>query len=431
MIKLNLSPPERRSTALTPSPNILESPAVPLSSPAAWAFWNGWGESSSGELVNDITMMHSATINACVSLLSNSIASMSPILYQRVGAGRSEAFNHPLHSILTLEPNAESTAFSLWFRFMTNILLTGAGYIEIQRDAQGNPVALWGLDSRQVTIIRQADGSLAFRSSEAMATGETRTIQSADCIYVPWHLHPRDGVTGISGITLARSQAGLDLAMDRYAGNFYANSAVPSGILTAPPEKTIKPEVKQLMRQDWEQQNGGSNRRRTAVLDQGMTFTPLSISQADADYIASKNMSRQALCGLFGLLPSQIGDTARVAGETFAAQQLTFLVDCLRPWLNRIQQELHRKLIPKYSGLTIEHDISDRLRVDFASQMQGYATGRQWGWYSANDIRAKLGENPIGAEGNVYLQASNMFDASKPAPAPQPTKPTDTGAPNV
>jgi len=429
MIQLNLSPPERRSTALTPAMNPLENPAVPLSSRAAWGFWAGAGESSAGELVTPITAMHSAVVNACVNLLANSIASMSPILYMKQGAGRVEAFSNPLHRILTLEPSPDSTAFSLWHRFMSNILLTGMGFIEIQRDAKGNPVALWGLDSRQVTIIRQADGSLAFQSSEAMATGTSRTIKSADCIYVPWHLH-FDGITGISAITQARQAVGTSLAMSRYEGQFYNNSAVPSGILTAPAEKKIKPEDKTQMRQDWEDQNSGYNRRRTAVLDGGMTFTPLAISQADSEFLASKNYSRQEICGLFGLLPSQIGDTSRVAGETFAQQQLTFLVDCLRPWLNKIQQELHRKLIPKFSGLSIEHDVSDRLRVDFATQMAGFATAKQFGWMNSNQILAKLGENGIGPVGDVYWRPANMVDASEPNPA-QPTKPVDTGEQNV
>lgn len=428
MIQLNLKQPERRDI------NPLNSPSVPLSSPAMWSWLDGGRESTAGELVNPATMMHSAVINACVGLLSNSIASMSPILYQKQGAGRVEAFSNPLHDLLSIEPSPDGTAFTLWHRFMSNILLTGAGYIEIQRDGKGNPIALWGLDSRQVTIIRQADGSLAFQSSEAMATGRTRTIQAANMIYVPWHLH-YDGVTGISAITLARQAAGNDLAMDRYQGQFYANSAVPSGILTVPAEKKIKPEDKTVMKQDWEMQNSGHLRRSTAVLDGGMTFTPLSISQADSEFLATRRWSRETLCGLFGLLPSQIGDTARVAGETFAAQQLTFLVDCLRPWLNKIQQELHRKLIPKFSGLTIEHDVSDRLRVDFASQMQGYAVGRQWGFYTANQVRKALGENPGGPECDVYLTPANMINADRlldpTYTPPAPTKPSDTGEQNV
>jgi len=422
---LGLQQPEQRSTSVLAAPQILENPAVPLSTPAAWAFWSGYGESSAGELVNDVTSMHSAVVNACVSLLSNSIASMSPILYQRQGAGRVEAFSNPLHSLLSLEPNPEHTSFTLWHSFMSSILLTGNGFIEIQRSPQGEVVSLWWLDPRQVTIIREQNGTLAYRTSEAMAPGSSRVIKATDMLHVPWHLR-HDGVTGISALTLARQSVGTSLAMSRYEGQFYGNNATPSGILTVPEGKKTKPEDKVLMRQDWQEMNGGQHRRGVAVLDNGMTFTPLSISQADAEWVASKNMSREELCGLFSLHPSQIGSEARVAGETYSSQQLSYLTDCLRPWLNRVSQELTRKLIPKFSGLSIEHNISDRLRVDFASQMQGYAVGRQWGFYTANQVRAKLGENPGGPECDVYLRPVNMVDASDPTPTP-----TNTGATNV
>jgi hypothetical protein len=47
-------------------------------------------------------------------------------------------------------------------------------------------------------------------------------------------------------------------------------------------------------------------------------------------------------------------------------------------------------------------DLRERLRGDFALTMNGYAVGRQWGFYSTNDVRKELGENPIGPVGNVY-----------------------------
>ncbi len=122
--------------------------------------------------------MHSAVVNACVSLLSNSIASMNPVLYQKQGAGRVEAFSNPLHRILSLEPNEEHSAFTLWHSFMNSILLTGNGFIEVQRSSNGDVVALWWLDPRQVTIIRGQDGKLAYRTSEAMATGASRIIKA-------------------------------------------------------------------------------------------------------------------------------------------------------------------------------------------------------------------------------------------------------------
>jgi hypothetical protein len=58
--------------------------------------------------------------------------------------------------------------------------------------------------------------------------------------------------------------------------------------------------------------------------------------------------------------------------------------------------------------------------------MAGYAQGRQWGWWSVNDIRRLENLNGIGPEGDVYLQPLNMTragadaTASPEAPAPDP-----------
>jgi hypothetical protein len=58
--------------------------------------------------------------------------------------------------------------------------------------------------------------------------------------------------------------------------------------------------------------------------------------------------------------------------------------------------------------------------------MAGYAQGRQWGWWSVNDIRRLENLNGIGGEGDVYLQPLNMTRAgadgppSTDAPAPEP-----------
>ena len=45
------------------------------------------------------------------------------------------------------------------------------------------------------------------------------------------------------------------------------------------------------------------------------------------------------------------------------------------------------------------------LRGDYQSRMNGYAVGRQNGWFSANDIREMENMNPIPDEegGNLYL----------------------------
>ncbi|SNS77761.1 phage portal protein, HK97 family [Granulicella rosea] len=366
--------------------------------------------------------MQQSSVNSCVRLISESVASMSPILYVKSGEGRAEAFSNPLHDILCLQPNPDCSAFTMWDSFVGSIALTGNGYLEITRNGSGTINGLWYLHPLQTTAYRATDGSLFYRTTDGLSARESRELPAKDVIHVPWH--STNGVTGMSVIEQNRNAIGGAIAMDKHAGRFFANNATPSGVLTT--DKQVKPEVKLQMRNDWEEMQSGTNQHRVAVLDQDLKFQQITISNEDSQFLESRNMSRQEICGLFRINPSQIGDTSRVAGETFAAQQLTFLVDCLRPWLNRISQELHRKLLVGLPGYTIEHDISDRLRVDFKTQMDGFAVARQWGFATANEVRKELGQNPFpGEEANVLLSPVNMMDAKKlllpPAPATQVT----------
>lgn len=410
---LGLSPREERSYAG------YAGPIASLGDP--WHLFGFGRKSDSGEVVTSQTAMQQATVNACVRLISESIASMSPILYEKSGTGRKEAFSHPLHDILALEPNEDCSAFTLWDAFVGSIALTGNGYLEITRNGSGAVTGLYFLNPHVTNAYMTPNGALTYRTGDGLQAGQFRELRATSVVHVPWF--SLNGITGISVIEQNRAAIGGAIAMDKHAGRFFANNATPSGILSSP--KKYKPEDKTRMRTEWETLQSGANQHRIAVLDDELKFEQISISQADSQFLESRNMSRQEICGLFRVHPSQIGDTARVAGETYAAQQLTFLNFCLRPWLNRIGQELTRKLLRGLPNYSITHDVSTLLELDFETQMKGFAAGRQWGFYTANEIRAKLGENPYPApEADLLICPVNMMSAARLSLPP--SKPTET-----
>ncbi len=252
------------------------------------------------------------------------------------------------------------------------------------------------------------------------ATPSVRVIESENMIHVPWI--SSDGVTGISPIQAARNSFGTDIAMERSAGRFFGNFSVPQlAMLT---KKLVKPETKHQMRSDWEALQSGPNQHRVAILDGEMDLKILSVSNADSQFLESRKFSREQICGMFGLKPSQIGSESRVSGETYSAQQLDFLTGTLGPLLKKIEQELTRKLLSGLSSYSIRHDISDRLRLDIKSQMEAFSTGRQWGILTANECRRELGLDPGGPECDTYLRAVNMTDAATANPI-QTEEPTN------
>ena len=86
--------------------------------------------------------------------------------------------------------------------------------------------------------------------------------------------------------------------------------------------------------------------------------------------------------------------------------------DRLEPWIVRWEQSINRVLLTESekAAYFVKFNVDGLLRGDYQSRMNGYATARQNGWMSANDIRELENLDRIPAEqgGDLYLINGNM-----------------------
>lgn len=84
----------------------------------------------------------------------------------------------------------------------------------------------------------------------------------------------------------------------------------------------------------------------------------------------------------------------------------------LDPWVSRWEQNMACSLLTaeEKQNYFIKFNVDGLLRGDYQSRMNGYATARQNGWMSANDIRELENLDRIPAElgGDLYLINDNM-----------------------
>ena len=84
---------------------------------------------------------------------------------------------------------------------------------------------------------------------------------------------------------MAKNAIGLAIATVEFGAKFFANGAAPSGVLEHP--GTIKDPTK--VREAWQSQFGGSsNSGKVAVLEEGMKYTPISISPEQAQFLETR-----------------------------------------------------------------------------------------------------------------------------------------------
>ena len=107
-----------------------------------------------------------------------------------------------------------------------------------------------------------------------------------------------------------------------------------------------------------------------------------------------------------------IGDLEHATFSNIEHQSLEFVKYTLEPWLTRWEQGISRGLLkPEEKGRVFaKFNVDGLMRGDYASRMSGYATARQNGWMSANDIRAleDLDRIPPEQGGDLYLVNGNM-----------------------
>lgn len=400
---------------LRAAPN-LNNPAVPLGGVGfGWAYEMGGGNATvAGETINDDVAMRITTVYACIRVISQSIASLPCILYERVKDGSKEATNNPLHYLLSVAPNVEMSAHKFWGVVLTQLHITGNSYVQITRNKAGQVAELYPLSPTATEPYRDSAGVLGYRTRQGQHDGNYKLLRAEEVLH--FSLLCSDGVLGMSPIKQAREALGLTRAAKKSGSKLFGNGARPGGLLTGPINLTIE-QTKQS-KESWESAHGGSNQGGTAVLPGDWSYTPMTLSPEDSQFIQLRGFQRTEIAALYGVPPNMVGDNTRLSNSNHEQQSLSFVIDTLRPVISTLEGEINRKLLPttgrKAGAYYAQFDLSERLRGDFATQTKGYALGKQWGWYSTNDIRRKLGENTLDdPSADVYMYPVNMANAEQ------------------
>ncbi len=364
--------------------------------------------------MSESTVLSISTAYACIRVLSESVASLPCRVYRLTDTGRTLAKDHRLTALLGTSPNPEMTAFTLFEVVVKSMALCGNGYAQIERDADKQPVALWPLNPREVQPIRTEAGGLAYKVTDGMTGGQSRIVLAADMIHCP--LFPAfDGIVGLSPLHLSMQTFGQARAAEKFGSRFFRNYATPSIALSTDAE--VAPEDKVKMRADWEAFQSSGNQHRIAVLDQGMKLEQFGFNAEEAQYLETRRFLREEIAAIYRVPAHMVGDNTKLSNANTENLNLSFVVDSLRPYLSRLEAELARKLLPSIPGvpqtMAIQLDVSERQRGDFASSMAGFASGRQWGYLTANDVRRALGFNEAGPEADVLLNPVNMANADR------------------
>ncbi len=287
-------------------------------------------------------------------------------------------------------------------------LLWGNAYAQIIRDGAGRVIGLYPLLPNRMDVERDEKGQLYYVYSRD--TDENPNfrgngdfiLKKDEVLHIPGLGF--DGLVGYSPIAMAKNAVGMTLACEEYGASFFANGANPGGVLEHP--GVLKDPGK--VRESWNSvYRGTTNAHKVAVLEEGMKYHQIGIPPEEAQFLETRKFQLNEIARLYRIPPHMIGDLDKSSFNNIEQQSLEFVKYTLDPWVIRWEQALQKALLlPGEKGkYFVKFNLDGLLRGDYKSRMEGYATGRQNGWFSTNDIREMENMNPISDEegGNLYL----------------------------
>jgi HK97 family phage portal protein len=400
---------------------------VPLSSPSALDLF-GVPPAASGVHVDALTALRVPAVQQGVKLISESIATLDACLHREGEGGRETvaAPDHPVARVLE-RPNPWTGETEFKAALIRDMLLWGNGLALVSR-VRGEVRELHRIDPRSCSIIvDQLTGEP--RYSVALQEGGVREFSFHDVI----HLRnvTIDGARGLGLVNLGAEAIGLANVLEQHAAALFARGARPGGALEIAGKLTT--ETMTRLRDSFSNIYAGThNSGRTAILEQGVKFTPLQLASTDSQFLENRKFQVLEVARLLNMPAVLLNDLehATLSNAEHLAQQ--FLGHTIAPILELFEDALERTLLTDEeldAGFAIEFDTTNFVRADLDKRFAALKTGIESGVLTLNEARDREGlppveggDAPMRSVQTIPLAPDAAATPATPAPAQKPAK---------
>lgn len=374
------------------------------------------GHMPNGFAVSEDSAMRFITVFSCVRVLAEGVGALPLHVYKKRsgGKGKDKAEDHPVYGLLHDLPNSEMTSQSWREAVVGHLALSGNGYSVLSKNLRGQVIDIYPVEWYNCEPVRnELTGALQYQINDR---GKIETFPSDRVFHVPGF--GSDGIRGYSPIRMAAEAVGLGMASSQFVNNFYKQGMNVGGVLEHPAALS-DPAFDRL--QEWinEKGVGFGNSWKPLILEEGMKFNRIPMPFVDAQFIETKKLNRDELCGLFRVPPHMIANLERSTNNNIEHQGIEFVMHTLMPYLTRIEQTANWKLFTpaeRAAGYYVKFNADALLRGDYKSRQEGLAIQRQNGAINVDEWRELEDRNPTeDGSGKVYMVNGNMIPVSAAA----------------
>ena len=340
-----------------------------------------------------------------IRLLSESVSSLPCSVYTKQSNGdKVEDPKNRIYDLIKYRPNRYQNKITFFEYIMMSICTDGNSYVQIVRDGSGRPSQLIPISPDTVDVVIN-DGELFYQIDSV------GILDSADVLH--FKTLTDNGIDGISPIDQCKKALSWALNLEEYGDTFFKNGAKPSSVLST--DRALSEQAIERLKNSFSNTYAKlKNSNSTIILEEGLSFTPISISPEQAQFLSSRQFSIEEVARIFNIPPHMLKDLSKSSFNNIEMQSQEFVTYTLMPYITRIENEMNYKLFRSNDvGKTfIEFNVNGLLRGDVKTRNEAYKTAITNGYMSINEVRQKENLNSIEG-GDKHFMQLNMTTIEK------------------
>ncbi|MYM37253.1 phage portal protein [Duganella sp. FT94W] len=339
---------------------------------------------------------------ACIDRRATTIASLPLFAYDIKDGDEILAPTSRLYQLMHDSPNSRMTPFEFWRAMMMFYDLRGRAYARIDRDANGEAIALWPMPADQVESKVLPDGSMTYIyrfGNDVVVLAEANVLHLKNL---------GNGTEGLSKLEFMRASTDEAAKAQAAASELFASGGKPTGVLMV--DKLLSSEQRAAVKRNFAEMTEGTT-ARLHVLEANMKYEPLQLTPEQLQLLATRNYSVEEICRWFDVPPVLVHHANVTAWGTGIEQIVQgFYTTAIRPMVVNLEQALRKRVMSPRQRATmkVEFDMDALLRASPVQRAEINAKNVQNGLNSRAEIRRADGWRFVpGTE--VFTVQSNLI----------------------
>lgn len=328
-----------------------------------------------------------------------SLGNISNLACVKTGKIIEEILEHPFLELMR-NVNPFMNGFGLWELSTLHQELTGNCFWYVKKsEALGVPQEIWVIPPDNMVIIPSKE---KFIEGYEYRSGTETTFFQCDEIVHFRYSNPNNIFYGKSPLSAVAGAYNAGENMAVYENSLFSNMARPDGVLATDSKLTDAEFIR--LQEQWKYAYGGANKTgKTAVLEKGVKYIPISIKPRDLNFLEGRTAVKEEICNAYGQSLGLYDKNSTRANSEQAVR--SFLRDAILPRLRRIEEKLNEQLLPMYdSDIFVAFDSP--LPEDKEFRLTERDTNLKLGYSSINQERKIDGLKSVSWGNTPYMPLS-------------------------